>query len=78
MCVGIHLGYGLAAIWYGILAMEIFKLVIYVYWLYYIDWHAMSMQAILAMEKAPEDTLKEVEESAKQYITAIVRSPFQK
>ena len=74
MCVGSQLGYGLAAIWVGILAMEVFKCSIYVYCLYNTDWQAMSEQAVLAMESAPEDTLKEVEESAKQYITAIVRT----
>jgi len=75
ICIGITFGYGLSAIWFGILAMELIKLSIYTIALHRVDWDLMSDRAVNAMEKAPEATLEDVEDSAVNYMTAIVRIP---
>lgn len=70
---GIVLGFGFPALWLGVLAMEVFKLVTYATCLARVDWSAMSARAMAAMEVAPEQTPADVEKSAVNYITAVVR-----
>lgn len=70
---GIVLGAGFPALWIGVLAMEVFKLLTYALCLARVDWAAMSARAVMAMEVAPEQTPDDVEESAVNYITAVVR-----
>ncbi|TYZ65463.1 hypothetical protein PybrP1_005027 [[Pythium] brassicae (nom. inval.)] len=71
---GIVLGAGFPALWVGVLAMEVFKLLTYALCLARVDWTAMSARAVAAMEVAPEQTPDDVEQSAVNYITAVVGS----
>lgn len=71
---GIVLGFGFPALWIGVLAMEVFKLITYAVCLSRVDWEAMAKRAVEAMEAAPEQTPADVEKSAVNYITAVVRA----
>lgn len=70
---GIVLGFGFPALWVGVFAMELFKLLVYAICLSRISWSDMSARAMAAMEVAPEQTPADVEKSAVNYITAVVR-----
>ncbi|DAZ94753.1 TPA: hypothetical protein N0F65_011569 [Lagenidium giganteum] len=71
---GITMGYGLPALWIGVLSMEVLKLLTYVVALQRTDWQRMADRAMEAMEAAPESTQAEVEKGAVNYITAVVGS----